>query len=174
MLWLVVVWITAILCFAVCPPRISQCFKISKIVWHALHLVRLDFLTTLQFQSLFTSFLLNNKSFSKPCYSYTSYLPVESQNTLPHICPYIHLLLRQDVVIQKRCSTKSPSVYSSSVHKSKIHFNKSFSYDAPKLWNDLPLEIQTAPTLHNPVSKSDLKPVCFRSLFLLFLATRYR
>ena len=37
--------------------------------------------------------------------------------------------------------------YSSSVHKSKIHFNKPFSYDAPKLWNDLPLEIQTAPTL---------------------------
>ena len=31
--------------------------------------------------------------------------------------------------------------YSSSVHKSKVHFNKSFSYDAPKLWNDLPLEI---------------------------------
>ena len=37
--------------------------------------------------------------------------------------------------------------YSSAVHKSKVHFNKSFSYDAPKLWNDLPLEIRTAPTL---------------------------
>ena len=23
----------------------------------------------------------------------------------------------------------------SSIHKSKVHFNKSFSYDAPKLWN---------------------------------------
>ena len=45
---------------------------------------------------------------------------------------------------------------SSSVHKSLIHFNKSFSYDAPKVWNDLPLEIRTAPTLS-----------CFRSLFLL-------
>ena len=32
---------------------------------------------------------------------------------------------------------------SSSVHKSKVHFNKSFSYDAPKLWNDLPLEFPT-------------------------------
>ena len=32
-------------------------------------------------------------------------------------------------------------VYSSSVHKSKVDFNKCFSCDAPKLWNDLPLDI---------------------------------
>ena len=31
--------------------------------------------------------------------------------------------------------------YSSSVHKSKVYFNKCFSYDTLKLWNDLPLEI---------------------------------
>ena len=29
----------------------------------------------------------------------------------------------------------------------KVHFNKCFSYDAPKLWNDLPLEIRSAPSL---------------------------
>ena len=33
--------------------------------------------------------------------------------------------------------------YSSSTHKTKVHFNNCFSYDAPKLWNDLQLEIQT-------------------------------
>ena len=32
-------------------------------------------------------------------------------------------------------------INSSSVHKSKAHFDKCFSYDAPKLWNNLPLEI---------------------------------
>ena len=116
--------------------------------------------------------------------------------------PYLSLYTRQDVVIQKRCSLKSPSIvpqfinlkfistspshmmlqnsetrrsnpekmflkvpfYSSSVHKSKVHFNKSFSYDAPKLWNDLLLEIRTAPTLL--CFKTRLK-TCFRSLFLL-------
>ena len=34
--------------------------------------------------------------------------------------------------------------YSSSIHKSKFYFDNSFSYDAPKLWNDLPLGIPTA------------------------------
>ena len=35
----------------------------------------------------------------------------------------------------------------SSIHKSKVHFNNSFSYDAPKLWNDLPHDICSAPNL---------------------------
>ena len=54
--------------------------------------------------------------------------------------------------VKTRCSNSEKMFlkvpfYSSSVHKSDIHFNKCFSYDAPKLWNDLPLQIQTAPTL---------------------------
>ena len=53
--------------------------------------------------------------------------------------------------------------YSSSVHKSKVHFNKSFSYDAPKLWNDLTLEIQTAPTLS--CFKTRLKTYLFQKSF---------
>ena len=105
----------------------------------------------------------DNKSFSKPCYSYTSSLPLESQNTLPHIGFYMHLLLRQDVVIQKRCSSKSPSRIPQFINPKFI--STSPIYDAPKLWNDLPLEIQTAPTLS--CFKSDLKAICFRSLFLL-------
>ena len=52
--------------------------------------------------------------------------------------------------------------YSSSVHKSKVHFNKS-SYDAPKLWNDLPLEIRTAPTLS--CFKTRLKTYLFQKSF---------
>ena len=47
--WLVAnLWIITILCFAVCPPKILQGFKMSKIVWHALSLVSLDFLMSLQ------------------------------------------------------------------------------------------------------------------------------
>ena len=37
--------------------------------------------------------------------------------------------------------------YCSSIHKSKGHFNNSFSYDAPKLWNDLPHDRRSAPNL---------------------------
>ena len=53
--------------------------------------------------------------------------------------------------------------YIPSVHKSKVHFNKSFSYDAPKLWNDLPLEIWTAPTLS--CFKRRLKTYLFQKSF---------
>ena len=49
------------------------------------------------------------------------------------------------------------------VYKSKVHFNKSFSYDAPKLWNDLPLEIRTAPTLS--CFKTQLKSYLFQKSF---------
>ena len=37
--------------------------------------------------------------------------------------------------------------YCAAIHKSKVHFNKSFSYDAPKVWNDLPHDIRSAPNL---------------------------
>ena len=39
-----------------------------------------------------------------------STLPLVSQNTLARICLYVYLLLKQEVVIQKRCFSKSPSV----------------------------------------------------------------
>ena len=54
--------------------------------------------------------------------------------------------------------------YSSSVNKSKVHFNKRFSYDAPKLWNDLPLEVQTAFILS--CFKMRLKTYLFQKFFL--------
>ena len=37
--------------------------------------------------------------------------------------------------------------YCSSLHKSKVHFNNSSSYDAPKLWYDLPNDILSSPNL---------------------------
>ena len=37
--------------------------------------------------------------------------------------------------------------YCASIHKSKVHFNNSLSHDAPKLWNDLPHDIRSAPNL---------------------------
>ena len=37
--------------------------------------------------------------------------------------------------------------YCASIHKSKVYFNNSFSYDDPKLWNDLPYDIHSAPNL---------------------------
>ena len=35
----------------------------------------------------------------------------------------------------------------SSIHTSKVYFNNCSSYDAPKLWNDLPLEIRIVPII---------------------------
>ena len=37
--------------------------------------------------------------------------------------------------------------YCASINKSKVHFNNSFSYDDPKLWNNLPHDIRSAPNL---------------------------
>ena len=48
--------------------------------------------------------------------------------------------------------------YCASIHKSKVHFNNSFSYDAPKLWNDLPHDIGSAPNLS-----------CFKSRLTTYL-----
>ena len=53
--------------------------------------------------------------------------------------------------------------YCSSIHKSKVHFNNSFSYDAPKLWNDLPHYIRSAPNLS--CFKSRVKTYLFQKPF---------
>ena len=53
--------------------------------------------------------------------------------------------------------------YCASIHKSKVHFNNSFSYDAPKLWNDLPHDIRSAPNLS--CFKSRLKTYLFQKSF---------
>ena len=53
--------------------------------------------------------------------------------------------------------------YCASIHKSKVHFNNSFSYDAPKLWNDLAHDIRNAPNLS--CFKSRLKTYLFQKSF---------
>ena len=53
--------------------------------------------------------------------------------------------------------------YFASIHKSKVHFKNSFSYDAPKLWNDLPHDIRSAPNLS--CFKSRLKTYLFQKSF---------
>ena len=53
--------------------------------------------------------------------------------------------------------------YCASIHKSNVHFNNSFSYDAPKLWNDLPHDIRSAPNLL--CFKSRLKTYLFQKSF---------
>ena len=107
--------------------------------------------------------LLNNKSFWKSCYSYTNSLILESQNSLPHICLYIHLLLRQDV-IQQRCSSKSPSLVPQFINLKFISTSPFHMMAQNSLmichWKFELLQ-------HYHVSQRDLKPICFRSLFLL-------
>ena len=62
-----------------------------------------------------------------------------------YFAPYLPLYKS---AMNTRCSNPKnlflqvPS-YCASIHKSKVHFNNSFSYDAPKLWNDLPYDIRS-------------------------------
>ena len=53
--------------------------------------------------------------------------------------------------------------YCASIHKSKVHLNNNFSYDAPKLWNDLPYDIRSAQNLSS--FKSRLKTYLFQKSF---------
>ena len=58
-----------------------------------------------------------------------------------HISPCIYVPWTQNTQI-----LQVPH-YCSSIHKSKVHFNSSFSYDAPKLWSDLLHDIRRTPNL---------------------------
>ena len=59
--------------------------------------------------------------------------------------------------------------YCFSIHKSKVYFNNSFSYDAPKLWNDLSHDIDSAPNLS--CFKSQLKTYLFQKSFPPYFLT---
>ena len=39
--------------------------------------------------------------------------------------------------------------FTTSLYKSSKHFNLSFAYDAPKIWNDLPDDVRSATSLHS-------------------------
>ena len=40
-------------------------------------------------------------------------------------------------------------IFHNKIHKCKKHFNYSFSYDGPTLWNTLPLSVRTASSLYS-------------------------
>ena len=82
-----------------------------------------------------------------------------------YFAPYLPLY--KSAVNTRRSNPKNlfllvPS-YCPSIHKSKVHFNNSFSYDAPKLWNDLPYDIRSAPNLSS--FKSRVKTFLFQKSF---------
>ena len=91
------------------------------------------------------------------------YLPLASQNTLPHICLYIHLLLKQDIVIQKRCFSKFRSTALQFINLKFI----STSASHMMLQNSgMICYWKFELLLHYHVSKGDLKLIYFRSLCL--------
>ena len=92
------------------------------------------------------------------------YLTTSSQNTLLCICLYVHLLLKQDVVIQKRCFLKSPSVFPQFINLKFISTSPSHMM----LQNSgMICHWKFELLLHYHVLKGDLKLICFRSLSLL-------
>ena len=110
-----------------------------------------------------TGSLLNNESFSQPCYSDTSTLPLASQKTLPQICLHIHLPLKKDVVIQKRCFLKSPSIFPQFINLKFISISPS-----PMMLRNSGMicHWKFKLLMHYHVFKGDLKLICFRSLSL--------
>ena len=82
-----------------------------------------------------------------------------------YFAPYLSLY--KSAVNTRRSNPKNLFLqvlhYCASIHKSKVHFNNSFSYDAPKLWNDLPHDIHSAANLS--CFKSRLKTYLFQKSF---------
>ena len=73
-----------------------------------------------------------------------------------YFAPYLSLYKS---AVNTRCSNPKNLFlqvphYCSSIHISKVPFNNSFSYDAPKLWNDLPHDICSAPNLFQKSTKN--------------------
>ena len=78
-----------------------------------------------------------------------------------YFAPYLPLY--KSAMNTRRSNPQNLSSYCASIHKSKVHFNNSFSYDAPKLWNDLPYDIRSAPNLSS--FKSRFKTYLFQKSF---------
>ena len=84
---------------------------------------------------------------------------------LKYFAPYLSLY--KSAVNTRRSNPQNMFLqvphYCTLIHNSKVHFNNSFSYDAPKLWNALPHDIRSAPNLS--CFKSRLKTYLFQKLF---------
>ena len=84
--------------------------------------------------------LLGNKSQRKKL---TRFVPIEILGSIWHATP---AKLTQAAAALTTCVLRVP-VYKSSVNKSKAHFHNWLSYDGPLLWNSLPHEVRSAPTV---------------------------
>ena len=119
----------------------------------------------------------NRFSFHSQHYAQNTTIPLCTSQYLVLVYKYLttgqpkyfapYLPLYKSAVNTRRSNPKNlfllvPS-YCPSIHKSKVHFNNSFSYDAPKLWNDLPYDIRSAPNLSS--FKSRLKTYLFQKSF---------
>ena len=82
-----------------------------------------------------------------------------------YFAPYLSLY--KSALNTRRSSSKNLFLqvphYCASIYKSKVRFNNSLSYDAPKLWNDLSHDISSAPNLL--CFKSRLKTYIFQKSF---------
>ena len=158
MLWSVVIWIIATPFFAVCHPEMLQGSNMFKMRLHGLSLVLQSTLTlhpplghSVRQRIIFKTLVLVYK-----------YLTTGQPK---YFAPYLPLY--KSAVNTRRSNPKNlfllvPS-YCPSIHKSKVHFNNSFSYDTPKLWNDLPYDIRSVPNLSS--FKSRLKTYLFQKSF---------
>ena len=82
---------------------------------------------------------------------------------VPFISPYV--CARNTRHSKPGNSFLQKPTYNSSVHKSKKHFDNSFAFDGPNLWNSLSESIRTAPTLSS--FRSSLKTYLFEQAFPL-------
>ena len=88
----------------------------------------------------------------------------------PYLSPYTSLVNTRRSNPSNRFLHKPG--YSASTHSSNVHFNNSFAYDGPCLWNSLPLGVRCAPSL--PSFRNKLKSYLFDPLVMTHdLSTNY-
>ena len=162
MLWSVVVWIIEILYFAVCHTVMLQGSNMFKMFLYGLSLVLHQYthitstLRTLHWLPI------------RQCIIFKTLVWVYKYLTTgqpKYFAPYLSLY--KSAMNTRRSNPKNLFLqvphYCASIHKSKVHFNNSLSYDAPELWNDLPHDIHSAPNLS--CFKSRLKTYLRQKLF---------
>ena len=69
------------------------------------------------------------------------------QNTLARIVTNCNKYMRASPILKPDKRFLEVPQFCPSVHKSKNHFGHSFAFDAPTVWNHLPNEVRSAPTL---------------------------
>ena len=84
------------------------------------------------------------------------------QAILVLFCLFVVEDMAQDITVKIKRFLEVPQYYSS-VHNSKKHFGHSFAFDAPTVWNDLPYDVHSAPSL--ACFKEKLKSYLFNKAF---------